>query len=145
METVFNFIEHGKHHGQILVHCHKGISRSASFVIGYLMKKNEMTLEEALSHVQSVRPVAQPNNSFMEQLRRYEVLLEEQRQREKAIQESFDQKLHNSNGRIDIEDEKRIHKRNRVEVLPCEDIGPVMPPDAPHSIGYQPTEACSFP
>ncbi len=72
METAFKFIEEGKHYGNVLVHCHKGVSRSASFVLGYLMKKNEMTLEEAMSHVQSCRPVVQPNQSFMTQLEAYD-------------------------------------------------------------------------
>ena len=52
MNTAFQFIEEGKHYGGVFVHCHKGISRSSSFVIGYLMKYNEMTLDEALSYVQ---------------------------------------------------------------------------------------------
>ena len=50
MEESFRFIEEGKHYGGILVHCHKGVSRSASFVIGYLMRKNEMSLDEALEY-----------------------------------------------------------------------------------------------
>lgn len=71
MNTAYSFIEEGKHYGNILVHCHKGISRSASFVIGYLMKKNEFTLEEALTHVQSCRPIVQPNSAFITQLQSY--------------------------------------------------------------------------
>lgn len=71
METAFKFIEEGKHYGNVLVHCHKGVSRSASFVIGYLMKKNEFTLEEALAHVQMIRPIVQPNSSFLSQLEKY--------------------------------------------------------------------------
>jgi hypothetical protein len=125
METAFNFIEHAKHHGHILVHCHKGVSRSASFVIGYLMKKNEMTFEEALSHVQSVRPMIQPNDSFMEQLRRYEVVLNEQRQSEQMKQNSYNQKMSrgsNSEGAGDERDYKRI----RMEVS----VGPMLPPSA---------------
>lgn len=71
MTTAFNFIEEGKHYGNVLVHCHKGVSRSASFIIGYLMRKNEFTLEEALAHVQSCRPIVQPNSAFLEQLATY--------------------------------------------------------------------------
>lgn len=82
MNTAFEFIEHGKHYGSILVHCHKGISRSASFVIGYLMRKNEFTFEEALRHVQNCRPVIQPNESFLTQLVRYDTILQESRRAE---------------------------------------------------------------
>ena len=34
MDAVYNFIEQGRHYGAVLVHCHKGVSRSTSFVIG---------------------------------------------------------------------------------------------------------------
>jgi protein-tyrosine phosphatase len=71
MNTACSFIEESKHYGNILVHCHKGVSRSASFVIGYLMNKNEFTLDEALQHVKSCRSIVQPNTSFMYQLRQY--------------------------------------------------------------------------
>lgn len=71
MTTAYDFIEQARHYGKVLVHCHKGVSRSASFVIGYLMRKNEFTFEEALSHVQMCRPIAHPNTAFVEQLRSY--------------------------------------------------------------------------
>lgn len=71
MKTAYQFIEEGRHYGNVLVHCFKGVSRSASFVIGYLMQKNEFTFEEALSHVQMCRPVVQPNTAFIEQLKAY--------------------------------------------------------------------------
>ena len=93
MEAAFNFIEKGKHYGAVLVHCHKGISRSASFVIGYLMKKNEFTFEEALSHVQSCRPIVQPNESFLTQLKRYDSLLSEER----SLKETEKSKYSNNN------------------------------------------------
>ena len=79
MEESYRFIEEGKHYGGVLVHCHKGISRSASFVIGYLMKKNELSLNEALDYIQSIRSIVQPNLAFMTQLRAYELQLENER------------------------------------------------------------------
>ena len=79
MEESYRFIEEGKHYGGVLVHCHKGISRSASFVIGYLMKKNEMSLDEALDYIQSIRSIVQPNLAFMSQLRAYELQLANER------------------------------------------------------------------
>lgn len=71
METAYKFIEEGQHYGNVLVHCHKGVSRSASFVIGYLMRKNEFTFDEALAFVQSMRPMVQPNEAFIKQLLTY--------------------------------------------------------------------------
>ncbi len=52
LETTFRFIEEGKHYGGVLVHCLKGVSRSASFVAGYLMRNNEMTVDEAIQYIQ---------------------------------------------------------------------------------------------
>lgn len=89
VETAFSFIEHGKHHGNVLVHCIRGVSRSASFVIGYLMKKNEMTLNEALSYLQSRRPVVQPNDAFLAQLHRYELSLIAQREEDALMVAKF--------------------------------------------------------
>ncbi len=71
MDAAFRFIEEGRHYGNVLVHCHKGVSRSASFVIGYLMRKNEFTFTEALDFVKMARPIVQPNEAFVEQLSTY--------------------------------------------------------------------------
>lgn len=71
LDSTFKFIEEGKHYGNVLVHCHKGVSRSASFVIAYLMRKNEFSFDEALTFVQSVRPMVQPNEAFLKQLASY--------------------------------------------------------------------------
>eukprot|EP01038_Epipyxis_sp_PR26KG_P008993 gene8993-12132_t len=72
MNTSYKFIEDSRHHGNILVHCKKGVSRSAAFVIGYLMIKNEFTFDEALTYVQSCRPIVMPNTSFITQLQSLE-------------------------------------------------------------------------
>mmetsp|Transcript_24338 Transcript_24338/g.28021 ORF Transcript_24338/g.28021 Transcript_24338/m.28021 type:complete len:367 (-) Transcript_24338:254-1354(-) len=59
-------------YGSVLVHCQRGISRSATCVLFYLMRKAGMTLEEALKVCQRRRPQICPNPAFMEQLSRYE-------------------------------------------------------------------------
>jgi len=48
-------------------------------VLGYLMRKNEMTFKEALEHVQSCRPCVQPNDSFVAQLEAFDKQLAEAR------------------------------------------------------------------
>lgn len=83
-DTAIDFIDEGKHYGSVLVHCHRGISRSASFVIAYLMKKNEFTLDEALNYLQSIRPIAQPNTTFLAQLQDFAVKISEQEKEEKS-------------------------------------------------------------
>jgi len=53
------------------VHCGKGVSRSASLVIAYLMKSQGWSLNRALKHAQSCRPIVNPNAGFSAQLREW--------------------------------------------------------------------------
>ncbi|KAM3455743.1 hypothetical protein MY3296_002161 [Beauveria thailandica] len=52
----------------VLVHCRAGISRSATIVIAYLMRKYGLSADEALAEVKAKRRV-RPNPNFMDQLR----------------------------------------------------------------------------
>jgi hypothetical protein len=52
-----------------LVHCYAGISRSATLVINYVMRKKNMHLNEALEFVRNVRPIVRPNKGFMVNLK----------------------------------------------------------------------------
>lgn len=56
----------------IFVHCFAGKSRSASFVIAYLVKKCNMTLQNAFEFVKEKRYIY-PNISFIDQLMEYEM------------------------------------------------------------------------
>jgi protein-tyrosine phosphatase len=56
----------------VLVHCIQGMSRSASFVIAYLLSKQNMTLRQAYDHVFSKRSIVRPNPGFMSQLIKFE-------------------------------------------------------------------------
>jgi hypothetical protein len=80
MDAAIEFIDCAKYYGAVLVHCKKGVSRSASFVVAYLMKVNEFSLTEALEYVQSQRPAVGPNQAFMSQLRQFEERLTAARQ-----------------------------------------------------------------
>lgn len=71
METAVRFIDESRHHGNILVHCRKGVSRSATFVIGFLMHNMDLTVEEATTYCKSIRRSVEPNASFAEQLKLY--------------------------------------------------------------------------
>lgn len=57
---------------RILVHCAQGVSRSATLVIMYLMRTNDLTYEQALELVQKHRDVVQPNSGFVAQLKEFE-------------------------------------------------------------------------
>jgi protein-tyrosine phosphatase len=56
----------------ILVHCSMGKSRSASFIIAYLIKYQNMNLKDALKFVKDKREIIQPNFIFFEQLIEWE-------------------------------------------------------------------------
>jgi len=58
-----------KNKGAVLVHCFAGVSRSVSIVVAYLMCKYNMTFDQALAFVRKMRPIANPNYSFQQQLR----------------------------------------------------------------------------
>jgi protein-tyrosine phosphatase len=60
--------------GGVLVHCAAGISRSASFVIAYLMYSEKLAFKEAAAAVKEVRPVICPNPGFVLQLKEWEKL-----------------------------------------------------------------------
>lgn len=47
-----------KQGGKVLVHCRRGISRSPTIVVSYLMKYNHMTYEQALAFVEARRHVS---------------------------------------------------------------------------------------
>ncbi|KXZ48173.1 hypothetical protein GPECTOR_30g269 [Gonium pectorale] len=64
----FEFINAGREHGGVLVHCAAGISRSATVVIAWLMVHVGMTPAEARAAVKAARPAINPNQGFGLQL-----------------------------------------------------------------------------
>jgi len=52
----------------VLVHCQRGVSRSATVVIGYLMKYHQMTRDQAYVWAKTRRSVVSPNIGFWDQL-----------------------------------------------------------------------------
>jgi len=56
----------------VFVHCKWGISRSATVVLGYLMKHNGWTLSKAYGYLKKLRPAVQPNLGFQLVLRDWE-------------------------------------------------------------------------
>ena len=57
----------------VLVHCHKGVSRSATIVIAYLMYTYKTDFYAAFQKLRSVRPIVKPNAGFMKQLQEYQL------------------------------------------------------------------------
>lgn len=50
--------------GVILVHCHAGVSRSATIVLLHLMINSGLTLDEGWAILKKARPIANPNPGF---------------------------------------------------------------------------------
>ena len=65
--------------GGVLVHCYDGVSRSASVVVGYLMRFRNMSFQKALDFVKAKRPI-QPNEQFCRQLNLFEQELKKSNQ-----------------------------------------------------------------
>jgi len=55
----------------VLIHCKRGMSRSPSFIIAYLMKKFDVPYEATLRYVCKKHPACNPNSSFERQLKAY--------------------------------------------------------------------------
>ena len=72
-EESFNFIDNGiKNGGNVLVHCHAGISRSSTILIAYIMKSQKMKVDKVLELIKSKREKVNPNIGFLNQLKEYE-------------------------------------------------------------------------
>jgi hypothetical protein len=58
--------------GAALLHCHQGVSRSATFAIAYLMWAAEVPFKEAYAYARAARPIVSPNAGFTCQLVEWE-------------------------------------------------------------------------
>ncbi|XP_059834191.1 dual specificity protein phosphatase 16 [Hypanus sabinus] len=73
LDKSVEFIEKAKaSNGCVLVHCLAGISRSATIAIAYIMKRMDMSLDEAYRFVKEKRPTISPNFNFLGQLLDFE-------------------------------------------------------------------------
>lgn len=61
-----------KENGVCLIHCDAGISRSATIVIAFLMKKYKKSYEKAYKYVEEKRDIINPNSGFRNQLLAYD-------------------------------------------------------------------------
>lgn len=69
LDVVADFVAtHTAHGHNVLIHCTAGVSRSPTFVIGYLMKYKNMRFQTALDFVKQRRRCSSPNLSFLTQL-----------------------------------------------------------------------------
>ncbi len=80
--AVLDFISSRLHHGGVLVHCNRGVSRSATFVVAHLMRTQALDPAAALELVRAARPQAEPNAAFLKQLDVLHAELEASRKRD---------------------------------------------------------------
>ncbi|XP_019690088.1 dual specificity protein phosphatase 16 [Felis catus] len=79
LDKSVDFIEKAKAcNGCVLVHCLAGVSRSATIAIAYIMKRMNMSLDEAYRFVKEKRPTISPNFNFLGQLLDYEKKIKNQ-------------------------------------------------------------------
>lgn len=76
-DDALEFIEAKLTDKNVLVHCHMGISRSASMVLAFLMKNFDMSLDEAYQHTVGIRDTIEPNKTFWNELKKYEAQLKQ--------------------------------------------------------------------
>ncbi|GMF19129.1 unnamed protein product [Phytophthora lilii] len=73
--SMFDFIERAREcGGRIFLHCVKGISRSPTMAIAYLMWYKNIGMYKALDFVRLARPIVDPNAGFIFQLTEWEQL-----------------------------------------------------------------------
>lgn len=58
----------------VLVHCVAGVSRSATIVLSFLMRKYKISYMSALALVKRSRPVVDPNDGFVKQLEIFQTM-----------------------------------------------------------------------
>lgn len=70
-------VENGKEsesgsQSKLFVHCHKGLSRSATIIIGYEMYRHHKSLEQVLDEIRAHRSFIMPNIGFQAQMKKFE-------------------------------------------------------------------------
>ena len=69
IDITYSYIDNClKNNKNVLVHCMAGVSRSASVVIYYLMRRYNMSFQDARDYLTSRRGIVQPNAAFEVQL-----------------------------------------------------------------------------
>ncbi|KAG9454873.1 hypothetical protein H6P81_007777 [Aristolochia fimbriata] len=72
LDVCLNFIEKSREEGSVLVHCFAGVSRSAAVITAYLMRTEQLSLEDALESLRLRCESVCPNDGFLEQLKMFE-------------------------------------------------------------------------
>jgi hypothetical protein len=130
--SIVSFISNALHYGSVLVHCQRGVSRSSTCVLFYLMNKVGMNLEEALALIKRRRPCVEPIPAFLEQLKRYEVECKSLRLIKKQIGDGNGEDGEGKEGCDDVSSSKKrkAESQGKRVIGPMRPIGPSMPPSS---------------
>ena len=75
-QQAFDYLDQVKASGgKVLVHCHAGVSRSATICIAYLMREQKINVRTATQIVSSARPCIAPNFGFSLALEKFQETL----------------------------------------------------------------------
>lgn len=76
--VAFLFADDARQNGaNVLIHCHAGVSRSATITIAYILKHTKLAMSDAYKFVKSKRSIISPNFNFLGQLLEFEQDLNE--------------------------------------------------------------------
>ncbi|KAL8583539.1 hypothetical protein ACOMHN_054855 [Nucella lapillus] len=72
-EEAIEYIDEARQNGaNVLIHCHAGVSRSATITIAYILKHTKLAMSEAYKYVKGKRTIISPNFNFLGQLLEFE-------------------------------------------------------------------------
>lgn len=84
-EDTYTFIHEAPQGENVLIHCMAGISRSATLVVSYLMRKFKIGYRTAMQYLEMRRPIVDPNPGFRRQLRNFQEELYYTKKRRKQL------------------------------------------------------------
>jgi atypical dual specificity phosphatase len=126
---IVKFISNGLYYGNVFVHCSRGISRSATGIILYLMTKRHMRYSNALALIRQRRPQVQPIPAFDIYLKKRDIELYNNRQQQIKMTEGEGNSKQEDNKEDELDNKKRKRTRTTTTVE-RPNIGPVLPPSS---------------
>ena len=73
LDNVYNLINiFSENNENILIHCRHGVSRSATFVLYYLIKKHNLGLQKSIEHLKKCRNIIDPSVTLINILTKYD-------------------------------------------------------------------------